>query len=93
MKCDSEIQKDLFQNIVVTGGNTLFKGFLERIEMELTSLLPSSIPFQVIGLPNRKESVWLGGSILASLPSFPEMCLYKHEYDEWGPMIASSKFL
>merc|ERR1712210_432326 len=38
-------------------------------------------------LPERKYSVWIGGSILASLSTFQQMWISKQEYDECGPSI------
>merc|ERR1711962_909868 len=35
----------------------------------------------------RKYSVWIGGSILASLSTFQQMWISKQEYDECGPSI------
>lgn len=32
----------------------------------------------------RLYSVWLGGSILGSLPSFQKMWITRQEYDEYG---------
>ena len=34
-------------NIVLTGGNVLFKGFRERFETELRALLPDHLPLRV----------------------------------------------
>ena len=31
-KCDSDIRKDLYKNIVLSGGNTLFKGLPDRLQ-------------------------------------------------------------
>lgn len=30
-KTDIDIRRDLYQNIIITGGNTCFKGFMERL--------------------------------------------------------------
>jgi actin-related protein len=30
-KSDVDIKRDLFQNVILSGGNTLFKGFLDRL--------------------------------------------------------------
>jgi actin len=35
MKCDADIKKDLFQNIILSGGTTLFQGMGERMWYEL----------------------------------------------------------
>merc|ERR1712083_225104 len=39
----------------------------------------------------RKYSVWIGGSILASLSTFQQMWISKQEYDECGPSIVHRK--
>ncbi|KAL1242346.1 cytoplasmic,Actin [Trichinella spiralis] len=39
----------------------------------------------------RKYSVWIGGSILASLSTFQQMWISKQEYDESGPSIVHRK--
>lgn len=31
-KSDIDIRRDLFQNIIINGGNTMFKGFTERVQ-------------------------------------------------------------
>ena len=36
-------------------------------------------------------SVWIGGSILASLSTFQQMWISKQEYDECGPSIVHRK--
>ena len=48
-------------------------------------------PGQVVAPPERKYSVWIGGSILASLSTFQQMWIAKSEYDESGPSIVHRK--
>ena len=48
-------------------------------------------PVQVVAPPERKYSVWIGGSILASLSTFQQMWIAKSEYDESGPSIVHRK--
>ena len=70
MKCDVEVRRDLFQNIILAGGNTLFEGMGERMWQEMHQLAPSTHKIKILAPPERKYSVWLGGSILASLSTF-----------------------
>ena len=70
MKCDSDIRKDLYNNIIMAGGSTMFKGISDRLYKEVVALAPSTMRINVCAPPERKYSVWMGGSILASLPSF-----------------------
>ena len=46
---------------------------------------------KVVAPPERKYSVWIGGSILASLSTFQQMWISKSEYDESGPSIVHRK--
>jgi actin-related protein len=70
MKCDIDVRKDLYGNVVMSGGTTMFPGIPERLSKELTSLAPSSMKIKVVAPPERKFSVWIGGSILSSLSTF-----------------------
>ena len=46
---------------------------------------------KTIAPPERKYLLWIGGSILASLPTFQQMWISKQEYDELGPSIIHIK--
>ena len=87
MKCDVDIRKDLYNNIVLSGGTTMFPGIADRMSKEITALAPSAMKIKVVAPPERKYSVWIGGSILASLSTFQQMWIAKSEYDERGPSI------
>jgi len=91
MKCDVDIRKDLYNNIVMSGGTTMFSGIAERIQKEIKALAPDSMTIKIIAPPERKYSVWIGGSILSSLSTFEEMWIQKAEYDEAGPSIVHRK--
>merc|ERR1712070_330533 len=91
MKCDVDIRKDLYSNVVLSGGSTMFPGMGERMAKELTALAPPTMKIKVVAPPERKYSVWIGGSILASLSTFQQMWISKGEYDESGPTIVHRK--
>lgn len=91
MKCDVDVRKDLYANIVMSGGTTMFAGVAERLNKEVVALAPSSMKIKVIAPPERKFSVWIGGSILSSLSTFQTMWITKSEYDESGPSIVHRK--
>ncbi|EQB61566.1 actin [Vairimorpha apis BRL 01] len=89
--CDVDIRKDLYANIVLSGGSTLFPGINTRLDKEIRALAPSSVKINVVSPAERKYSVWIGGSIVASLSTFQEMWVSKAEYQEHGPFIVSRK--
>jgi len=91
MKCDVDIRKDLYANTVMSGGTTMFDGIAERVKIELDALSPQTMNVKIVAPPERKYSVWIGGSILASLSTFEEMWVTKEEYDESGPSIVHRK--
>jgi len=91
MKCDVDIRKDLYGNVVLSGGTTMFPGIADRMQKELVNLAPSTMKIKIIAPPERKYSVWIGGSILSSLSTFGEMWISKEEYDESGPAIVHRK--
>ena len=85
MRCDIDKRKDLYANIVLSGGTTMFPGFVERMHKEITALAPSTMKVKIIAPPERKLSAWIGGAIVASLSTFQQMWISKQEYDESGP--------
>ena len=91
MKCNVDFRKDLCANTVLSGGTSMFPGFADRMQKEITALAPSTMKIKIIDLPDRQNSVWLGGSYLASLPTFKQMYVSKREYEEIGPSIVSRK--
>jgi len=91
MKSDLDIRKDLYANCVLSGGTTMFPGIADRMQKEISQLAPPTMKIKIIAPPERKYSVWIGGSILASLSSFDTMWVTKAEYDESGPSIIHRK--
>merc|ERR1712139_114397 len=43
MKCDVDIRKDLYANIVLSGGSTMYSGIADRMSKEITALAPASM--------------------------------------------------
>ena len=91
MKCDMEIRRDLYSNIVLSGGTTMFPNFDVRLTEEMTAVAPDFIKVNVVAQPERKYLAWIGGSIWSSLSTFQEMCISKDEYDDNGPGIVHRK--
>nr|MDO8090439.1 actin family protein [Candidatus Sigynarchaeota archaeon] len=83
-KCDVDLRRDLYGNIVLSGGSTMFPGLKERLHKEISELVPENIEIKIIAPPERMYSVWIGGSILASLKTFQKMWVTRKEYQEQG---------
>ena len=93
MSVSEYIKPDIFSHLVVSGGNTMFKGFNQRLSLELSKLLHHSEQIKILGDsgPHQKYSVWIGGSIFASQSNFKDISISKEQYDEYGPSIVHSK--
>lgn len=85
MKCEVDVRKELYANIVMSGGTTMYEGVDTRLASELTQLAPPAMKVKVVAPPERKFSVWIGGSLLSSLSTFSSMWITKAEYEEAGP--------
>jgi len=91
LMCDIDLRKELYANIVLSGGTTMVPGLADRLTSEITALAPSIVKVKVIAPAERKYSVWIGGSILASLNTFATMWVSAGEYQECGPTIIHKK--
>jgi actin-related protein len=69
----------------------MYPGIADRMEKEMKALAPSTMKVKIIAPPERKYSVWIGGSILSSLPTFENMWISRQEYNEAGPSIVHRK--
>ncbi|GFR41147.1 hypothetical protein Agub_g1811 [Astrephomene gubernaculifera] len=89
--CDLDVRRELLGNVVLSGGTTLLEGLPARLTRELTALAPPACPVRVVAPPERKYLVWIGGSVLASLPTFADKWITREEYDEYGPAVVHRK--
>ena len=62
----------------------MYPGISDRMQKEITALAPSTMKVKIIAPPERKYSVWIGGSILASIGTFQQMWISSQEYKESG---------
>ena len=85
-KSHETIRKVLYNNIFLSGGNTMFKGFPERLTKEIKTLAPESYKndVKVIDEPERNLAAWKGGSRVSTLSTFDNLWITKKEYEEWG---------
>ncbi|XP_018331394.1 actin-like [Agrilus planipennis] len=84
MKCDYDLRKELYGNIVLSGGTTKMKGFVDRLEREIVQLVPPQVQIKLIKQADRHHASWIGGSVLASLISFKDYCITKQQFEEQG---------
>ncbi|KAI3661350.1 hypothetical protein MP638_007145 [Amoeboaphelidium occidentale] len=81
-KVDMDLRRNLYSNIVLSGGTTLTKGFGDRLLSEVKKTAQRDVKIKIYAPPERKYSTWIGGSILASLSTFKKMWVSAEEYQE-----------
>ncbi|KPP66491.1 actin-related protein 3B-like [Scleropages formosus] len=100
---DEVIQNCPIDNIVLSGGSTMFRDFGRRLQRDLKRVVdarlklseelsggrikPKPIEVQVVTHHMQRYAVWFGGSMLASTPEFFHVCHTKKDYEEYGPSI------
>jgi len=93
MKSDLDFRSTLFEQVVLAGGSTLLPGFGERFLNEVRSRAPVHTRIRIFSSPERMNSAWTGGSILASLATFKNMWVSRADYEESGSRILHRKAL
>ncbi|XP_010891998.2 actin-3 [Esox lucius] len=89
LESDADLRPLLLDNVVLAGGSSLFPGMGFRIRQEASALVP---PGACVGPVPVMETAWLGGSLLASLSIFGDMCISSSEYQEMGSNVVHHKF-
>ncbi|KAL8627585.1 hypothetical protein Q9189_006707 [Teloschistes chrysophthalmus] len=75
----------MLANILVVGGNSLFDGFMERLEAEIRQLAPEECVVRVARAPNPIKSTWQGGALLAAdSTALKTVQVTRQEYQENG---------
>ena len=87
LQSDMDLRSTLFSNIILSGGSTLLPGLGDRLLYEVRSRAPERTRIRISAPPERRESSWVGGSILASLTTFKNMWVGRSEYEEYGSSI------
>ena len=93
MRSEIDVRRSLYQNIVLSGGTTMFEGLPERLRSEMEKLAPKAVrqEIKIIAPPDRKYSVWMGAAILSNLTTFFSQWITRQEYDEAGSSIVHQK--
>jgi len=90
--CDVDIRRELCSGVLVTGGNTLYTGFVDRLNNELGNSVAQKIKVISSNIATeRRCGAWIGGSILGSLGTFQQMWMSKAEYEERGKSLVERK--
>ncbi|GAB6025239.1 hypothetical protein CHUAL_010659 [Chamberlinius hualienensis] len=91
MACDIDIRPNLFKNIVISGGSSMFPGISKRLMNEINDLAPPTARVEIVDNSKRQYSAWIGGAVLVNTSTFQGLCITKKEYDEIGPSVVHTK--
>jgi actin-related protein 5 len=88
VRVSPEEASQLAGNVFVTGGNTLFPNFDDRLRTELTSLRPVGSTIRIYHAQDSLLDAWRGASLLASLWAKSKAVdltfITKRQYEECG---------
>uniref|UniRef100_A0AC35U7F9 PH domain-containing protein n=1 Tax=Rhabditophanes sp. KR3021 TaxID=114890 RepID=A0AC35U7F9_9BILA len=85
-------RRTLFKNIYLSGGTSLLPELAERLENEITKLVPPTIHVQVHMSPWRYHAAYLGAQVLASSCQFDSSCISKNELSNFINQLQNSAF-
>ncbi len=70
-RCDTDIRKELYSSVVVTGGNTLFPMFKDRLERDLSEAVSVRVPCSICSWLSMSWSMcsWLCICLVPCTPS------------------------
>lgn len=86
------LKKLMYENIVLSGGNTMYRHMDARLKTDITESLDGRrINVNVSAALNRKYYAWLGGSVISSLSTFRDMWISEQDYKENGANVVSQK--
>ncbi len=83
-KVDIDLRKNLYNNVLISGGNTLFKGIQEKFHSEIKNLAPKNMKVKLHTPGNRLLSCWSGGNVISILEIFKKMWVSREEWVEKG---------
>jgi len=81
---DMDLRRTLYQSLLLSGGTTMTEGLGKRLLNEVKNKCVKDMKIKIMAPPERKNSTWIGGSILASLGTFRKMSITAEEYKDDG---------
>ncbi|XP_041059993.1 actin-like isoform X3 [Carcharodon carcharias] len=92
-RCSEETRYDMYTNIVLAGGNSMFRNMEERLQQEMTNLAKPGTKVKILAPPNRNYLSWKGAAILSSLSNFHQMCVSRQDFEEFGATVLHRKLI
>ena len=84
-RADTDLRRQLYEKVYLSGGTTMLPGIPDRLINEIQLMKPlTDLKVRIYAMKERRFSAWIGGSILASLPTFKKMWVDHKEFSEEG---------
>lgn len=77
-----DLKKQLYNTILLSGGNMKMKGMKERIHKEIKKLAPQNIKVRLHTPSNPENCAWIGANIISSLDKCKDMWIQQKEWLE-----------
>jgi actin-related protein 6 len=91
---DEEIQKHvLYDNILITGGNTKFRNFQKRLLQDITKISDSKYDITIHEAKDPLLNCWNGCRFISESFNFKKFIVSKFEYEEYGHKICRERFV
>ena len=90
-KVEILLRQKLYENILLSGGNTAFKGLKDNLIDEIKNKAYKNLKINLKSTPKPEYCCWLGGNIISTLEIFKKMCVNKNEWNEKGTKIVHIK--
>ena len=83
-KIKEEEQKPLYENIIVSGGNTMFPGFEKKLEKKIKKKFGNNKNARFIHVEDKMNAAWIGGSSFCYTLNIDNDFVSKSDYEELG---------
>lgn len=90
--CPEVMQGLLYENITLSGGNTLFPNFTARLSQELRALMPQEYTLGITSTSAPLLAVWQGASHYATTEAYQQRVVTRAEYLEHGSHLCRQRF-
>lgn len=90
-KVDIQLKQKLYENIILSGGNTGFNGLNEQMNSELKNKLTKNMKINLQKNDKPQYCCWEGGNIISTLEIFKKMWATRSDWNEKGSNIVHIK--
>ena len=90
-KTNVDLKKQLYNSILLSGGNMKMKGMKERIHKELKKLAPKNIKVRLHIPSNPENCAWIGANIISSMEISKDMWISQREWFETDASVINTR--